>query len=280
MQVGIPQLDKQLNFQRGRLYSILGSPGSGKTSLALNMINHTSKNSYHSMFFSFDMSQYDVIQKLTQRHTGMKRDELYDIYTSDNNAEIEKVDAILQDNYANVSFVFKTGQSIDEIKESIIKREQLLGIDIPLIIVDYLELVQSKFSDPTQASAEVIQGLREIAINTNKIVIVLLQPNKMSSTVDQPITSYNAAKGSASVAQAVTAMLTVHRPGYSSRTPEYDNYFSIDCVKNRTGQLFHVDLAWNGLRGTLRELEEIEAQELQELLQRKREQQGDGGLFS
>lgn len=280
MKVGIPQLDRQLNFQRGRLYSILGSPGSGKTSLALNMINNTSKNNYHSMFFSFDMSQYDVIQKLTQRHTGMKRDELYDIYTSDNSAEIEKVDKILQDNYANVSFVFKTGQSIEEIKDSIVKREQLLGIDIPLIIVDYLELIQSKFSDPTQASAEVIQGLREIAINTNKIVIVLLQPNKMSSTVDMPITSYNAAKGSASVAQAVTAMLTVHRPGYSSRTPEYDNYFSIDCVKNRTGQLFHVDLAWNGLRGTIRELEEIEAQELQELLQRKREQQGDGGLFS
>lgn len=277
MEVGIPSLDRQLNFQRGRLYSILGSPGSGKTSLALNMINHTSKNSYHSMFFSFDMSQYDVIQKLTQRHTGMKRDELYDIYTSDNLAEIEKVNGILQDNYANVSFVFKTGQSIDEIKESIVKREQLLGIDIPLIIVDYLELVQSKFSDPTQASAEVIQGLREIAINTNKIVIVLLQPNKMSSTVDQPITSYNAAKGSASVAQAVTAMLTVHRPGYSSRTPEDDNFFSIDCVKNRTGQLFHVDLAWHGLKGTLRELEEIEAQELQELLQRKREAAGSGG---
>jgi archaellum biogenesis ATPase FlaH len=279
MQVGIRELDRQLNFQRGRLYSILGSPGSGKTSLALTMINNTSKNNYHSMFFSFDMSQYDVIQKLTQRHTGMKRDELYDIYTSDNSTEIEKVSGILQDNYANVSFVFKTGQSIDEIKESIVKREQLLGIDIPLIIVDYLELVQSKFSDPTQASAEVIQGLREIAINTNKIVIVLLQPNKMSSTVDQPITSYNAAKGSASVAQAVTAMLTVHRPGYSSRTPEFDNYFSIDCVKNRTGQLFHVDLAWSGLRGTLRELEEIEALELQELLQRKREQAGDGSLF-
>jgi replicative DNA helicase len=114
--------------------------------------------------------------------------------------------------------------------------------------------------------------------NNNKIVIVLLQPNKMSSTVDQPITSYNAAKGSASVAQAVTAMLTVHRPGYSSRTPEDDNFFSIDCVKNRTGQLFHVDLAWNGLRGTIRELEEIEALTLQELLERKR-QDRDEDLF-
>jgi KaiC/GvpD/RAD55 family RecA-like ATPase len=279
MEVGIPALDKQLNFQRGRLYSILGSPGSGKTSLAINMINNTSKSGYPSMFFSFDMSQYDVIQKLTQRHTGMKRDELYDIYTSGNQGEIDKVSRILQDNYANVSFVFKTGQSIDEMKESIVKREQLLGIDIPLIVVDYLELVQSKYSDPTQASSEIIQGLREIAINNNKIVIVLLQPNKMSSTVDQPITSYNAAKGSASVAQAVTAMLTVHRPGYSSRTPEDDNFFSIDCVKNRTGQLFHVDLAWNGLRGTIRELEEIEALTLQELLDRKRQDRDDDSLF-
>jgi replicative DNA helicase len=176
-----------------------------------------------------------------------------------------------------VRFVFKTGQSIEEMKQTIINTEKKLGIDFRLIVVDYLELVQSKYSDPTQSSAEIIQGLREIAINMNKAVLVFLQPNKMSSTIDEPLLSYNSAKGSSSIAQACTAILTIHRPGYSSRTPETDKFFSIDCVKNRSGRLFSADLHWDGLTGNIRELEDIERMELKELRDAKKAAKDSGG---
>jgi hypothetical protein len=93
--------------------------------------------------------------------------------------------------------------------------------------------------------------------------------------------SYNSAKGSSSIAQACTAILTLHRPGYSSRTPETDRYFSIDCVKNRSGKLFSADLFWDGLTGNIRELEEVEADELKELRERKKaaRNESDSNLF-
>ena len=276
LEFGIPCLDDNLHIQVGRLYGIIGPPGSGKTSLGITIHNNTSKLDIPSMFFSYDMSKYDVFQKLIQRHTKLDRDTLYDIYRAGDVSEQKRVAGVVAEEYKNVRFVFKTGQSIEEMKQTIINTEKKLGIDFRLIVVDYLELVQSKYSDPTQSSAEVIQGLREIAINMNKAVVVFLQPNKMSSTIDEPLLSYNAAKGSSAIAQACTAILTIHRPGYSSRTPETDKFFSIDCVKNRSGRLFSADLHWDGLTGNIRELEDIERMELKEVRDAKKAAK-DGG---
>ena len=133
--------------------------------------------------------------------------------------------------------------------------EEKLGEQMDLVIVDYLELIQTDKSDATASSLEAINGLREIA-NEGRVVVCLLQPNKMSSKPDQPLLSYNAAKGSAMIAQAVTAMLTCHRPGYSSENPENDEYFSINCVKNRNGALFQLDFAWEGKTQTITELDD------------------------
>lgn len=276
LRFGIPCLDNNLHIQVGRLYGIIGPPGSGKTSLGVTIHNNTSKLDISSMFFSFDMSKYDVFQKLIQRHTRMDRDKLYEVYKTGSSDQQKKIADTVSEEYKNVRFVFKTGQSIEEMKQTIISTEKKLGIEFRLIVVDYLELVQSKYSDPTQSSAEVIQGLREIAINMNKAVVVFLQPNKMSSTIDEPLLSYNAAKGSSAIAQACTAILTIHRPGYSSRTPETDKFFSIDCVKNRSGRLFSADLHWDGLTGNIRELEDIERMELKELRDAKKAAK-DGG---
>jgi len=276
LKFGIKCLDDNLHVQVGRLYGIIGPPGVGKTSVGINILNNTSMLGDSSMFFSFDMSKYDVFQKLIQKHTKLDRDKLYQVYKEGSKEEQQKLAKAVSDQYKNVRFVFKTGQSIEEMRQTIINTEKKLGVNFRLIVVDYLELVQSKFSDPTQGSAAVIQGLREIAINMNKAVLVFLQPNKMSSTIDEPLLSYNAAKGSSAIAQACTAILTIHRPGYSSRTPETDKFFSIDCVKNRSGRLFSADLHWDGLTGNIRELEDIERMELKEVRDAKKAAK-DGG---
>ncbi len=272
---GVKCLDDKMHIQVGRLYGIIGPPGSGKTSIGLTILNNTSVLGDHSIFFSYDMSKYDVYQKLIQKHTKKTRDALYKIYKEGTKEEQSVLSTAVTKEYKNVRFVYKTGQTIEEMRNTILSTEKKLGINIRLVIVDYLELVQSKFSDPTQSSAEVIQGLREIAINMNKAVIVFLQPNKMSSTIDTPILSYNAAKGSSAIAQACTAMLTIHRPGYSSRTPENDKFLSIDCVKNRAGPLFSSDMYWDGLTGSIRDLDDVEKMHLKEVRKAKEEQQSD-----
>jgi replicative DNA helicase len=270
IKTGIKALDNKIRLQTGRLYSILGAPGAGKTSMTTIFLNNTSISGDHNIFFSFDMSGPDTIQKLIQKHTGLTAEKIYQLLEEDPEGNTKKFHDILAENYKNTTFVFKTGQSLSDIKQTIIDREKQLGVSFRLVIVDYLELVQSKFSDPTQASMESIQGLREIAVGMNKAVIALLQPSKAGGSIDEPITSYHAAKGSSSIAQACTAMLTIHRPGCTSRTPEWDKFLGIDCVKNRAGPLFSLDLHWHGATGNLRELDSVERIELKELMERKK----------
>lgn len=250
------------------------------TTLTLQMINHVSKSGELNMMASYDMGEPDVLEKLALKHFRISKKELYRRIKEDPEF-VNKLDIVLTREYPNTHFIFRTGQTIDELKQSISETEKKTGRKVRMLIVDYLELIQSKFSDPTQASMESIQGLREIAINMNICVIVLLQPSKMGTSINEPVTSYTMAKGSSSIQQAVTAMLTLHRPGYSSRTPENDLYMGVDCVKNRSGALFSLDFYFDGKYSEIRELEPIEAMNLHELRNRMEQERRNGeDLFS
>jgi len=264
MSFGLPVLDNKLKIRKGHLIGLLSSPGTGKTSLAVTILNNTSLLGINSFFASYDMYKNNVMQKLIQRHTGLSESRIYSYFVNKDEKKINEFKTVLEDNYKNVSFCFKSGQSIDELKNSIKLQEEKIGKTISLVVVDYLELIQTKSSDPTASSMEAAQGLREIA-NEGRVVLMLLQPNKMSSKPNEPIESYNSAKGSSSIAQASTAIITMHRPGLSSNFPEDDRFLGINCVKNRNGPLFAVDFAWEGSTQTISELDEAGKQELTEL---------------
>lgn len=253
------------------LYLLEDFTVSHNTSFGITLLNNMSRQDAGCYFGSYDMYKNNVYQKLIQRHTGMPEEEIYDVFRNKDQAQIEKFRKILAKEYGNVSFCFKVGQSISDLKKSIELEEQKRKRKIDLVVVDYLELVLTDSKDPTAASAEAAQGLREIA-NEGRVVVGLLQPNKMNSHPNEPITSYNGAKGSSTIAQSATAILTAHRPGMDSATNnEYDHYFSINCVKNRNGSLFNLDYGWVGKTQTIYELQEIERMALDDYRKAKAE---------
>ncbi len=245
LHTGIKELDKALKIRKGHLIGLIAPPSVGKTSFALTLLNNTSKQGVPSFFGSYDMYKNNVVAKLIQRESQEKEERIYQHFIDKNHKKIEEYKQLLEDNYGEVSFCFKSGQSVKEMRQSIKMEEEKTGKDILLVVVDYLELVKTEKSDPTMSSAEAIQGLREIA-NEGKVVLVLLQPNKMGSKINEPMRSYNAAKGSSSIAQACTAIMGCWREGMSPDTPDADKYFSINILKNRNGALASLDFSWDG----------------------------------
>jgi len=264
---GIQSLDKQVKFMVGTSNGIVAAPGVGKTSLSLQILEHNSANDIQSVFFSYDMFHSAVAMRVLQRHSGLSQEKIYDIFKS-NHADKPKLQAKIADIYKNVHFCFKSGQTLDEIEETILDTQDRTGKKVKLAIVDYNELVSTSISDPTAASAAVAQRLRQIANEREVCIITLLQPSKMYSAPSEPVTSANSAKGSGAINQSVTVMLGCSRPGFSPITPENDKYFNITCLKNRNGPLFSVDLGWNGLRGQLTELEDSQRSDLASLRER------------
>jgi replicative DNA helicase len=276
VKTGIKSLDKALPMRLGHLIGFIAPPSVGKTSWAITVMNNTSMSGMNSMFLSYDMYSNNVVQKLIQKHTRHSENEIYDAFIEKDSEKMKLYNEVLKDNYGNVSFVFKTGQSISDIKKTVEVEEEKKGEKIPLIVVDYLELVQTDKSDPTVGSAEAIQGLRELA-NEGRIVIVLLQPNKLSSKVNQPMMSYNAAKGSSAIAQACTAIMGCWREGMSPDTPEQDIYFSINILKNRNGPLASLDYGWDGKTQTISELDDAQKAMLGVFRDTKKDAEEDDG---
>jgi hypothetical protein len=265
---GIKPLDDKIKFLVGTSAGILAPPGVGKTSLSLSMLNHNSKKDTNSIFFSYDMFHSMVYLRLIQKHTGYNQEKIFELFKHDKR-EIDRIKAILTEEYKNVNFCFKSGQTPDEIEQTIIDTEEKTGSKVKLVIVDYNELVIAPSSDPTQASAQVAQRLRQIANDRETCVVTLLQPSKIFSNPSDEITSYQGAKGSGAIAQSLTLMLSLSRPGFSPRNPEQDKFFTINCLKNRNGGLFTVDAGWEGLKGSITELGDDERQELEMIRQKK-----------
>lgn len=269
---GIDSLDKRAKFLVGTSNAILGAPSSGKTSILVNILNYTNQMNLSSVFFSYDMYHSLVVTRLIQRHFRYSQENIFKHVREDTQMGKQFKD-VLKREYAKVNFCFKSGQTTQDIERTIVDTQQRIGDKVKLVAIDYNELIATHLADDTSSSAKIAQELRRIANDHSVCVITLLQPSKVYADPSQDVTKYSAAKGSSSIAQAVTLMYGINRPGWNPRKPEEDRFMAINCLKNRMGSLFSHDFGFDGMEGTIKELSNDEQQFLDEIRERKKEEQ-------
>jgi hypothetical protein len=274
IKTGIPELDDNLRLTVGMSSGLVASPGVGKTSLSLQILNNMSNQNNSSVFFSYDMYAPIVYQKLVQKHFNITPEVMFHKFKHEKNFRDIVKEKISQE-YKNVNFCFKTGQNVPDIIDTIKEAEDTTGQKVKFMVMDYNELVITDYSDPTQSSAHVAQKMREIAQSMDICVFSLFQPNKLLGSPSDEVKSYNSAKGSGAIAQSVSAMLGMNRPGYNPRNPEMDKFATVSCLKNRMGKLFSLDFGWHGLSGTFSTLTDEDRQELQGIREERDSEQTD-----
>lgn len=270
LKTGIDELDKKQRITVGMSWGIIAAAGTGKTSVALQILHSMSKNGELCIFFSYDMYAPHVIQKIIQRHWSDKDniEVIFDKYKNGDKEYVEKVEKLITEEYPNVEFCFESGQSFDDIRSTIRNVESKRGKKCRFIAIDYNELVINDVSDPTQSSNHTAQKARALAATEQVCVLSLFQPNKASGDPSSEIKSYLNAKGGQTIGASVSFMLGVSRPGYNPRDPDNDRYMSLNVVKNRMGAIFYLDLYWDGYKGSIRALTPTERSNLVALRQR------------
>lgn len=273
LKTGIAELDRKLRITVGMSWGIIAAPGVGKTTIALNMLHSMSKSGELCIFFSYDMYAPLVVQKIIQRHWEEDdMDEVFRRYEAGDFEYTTKIHELVEKEYPNVEFCFESGQNIDDIYRTIREIEQKRSKKCKFVVIDYNELVITDVSDPTQSSNYVAQKIRELASKEQVCVLSLFQPSKLTGDPSTEIMSFRAAKGGSGIEQSVSVMFGVSRPGFNPRKPEDDKYLSINCVKNRMGSIFSLDLYWNGYRGEVRSLSPEEKTDLRALRKAKEEE--------
>lgn len=266
IKTGIPTLDKHLFITTGMPLAIVGAPGSGKTSLALEILNNTSKAGVGSVFASLDMTATRIYEKLAYRLTGKSRAEIYSMFKEDREHEYLE---LLREEFGNSFFYDKSSPTVKDLRDYIIACEQESGNKIKLVVIDYFERIFSEQSDDTAASKRVASELQDMVNDLGVCMITLLQPNKMSGDLSEPISSYTNIKGSSFIAQSMRMILSVYREGFDPRVPENDRFLTVNVLKNDLGETASFDFNWYGKRGFIQEMDFEDLALLEEIRNRK-----------
>lgn len=274
IKTGLTSLDDKLFLSTGMNLGLIGAPGAGKSSIALNILNNTSKAGVQSVFASLDMHRNRMYEKVMYKVTGLRRDELYQVFKNDQEGRyVEK----LKQEFGNVNFFHKSSPTVQDIRNYVLDCEQASGEKVKLVMVDYFERVLSDISDDTQSSKKVAGELQDLVNDLDVALVTLVQPNKFSLNggPDSPIYDYTSIKGSSFLYQSFRAIVSIWRPFMNPKDFSKDKFLQMAILKNDLGELHELAFGWKGSTGEIRELEEFEHGDLEQMLQEKKLAKGD-----
>jgi hypothetical protein len=273
IRTGIPEIDRQAPLTTGNNSAIVGAAGSGKSSMALNILRNTSKAGVNSVFASLDMKDTRIFEKILYMLTGENRDRLYG---SVEDRESEFVE-LINSEFGNVNFYDKSMSTVKELREYILQCNEAVDPEnrVKLVVVDYFERLFSDVTDDTAASKRLAGELQDLVNDLDICLITLVQPNKASGDVSQPILSYTNIKGSSFLYQSFRTIFSVYREGFSPQIPEQDRFLTISILKNDLGELASFDFRWNGKRGSISEMGAEDREQLRQIREQAAESRAD-----
>lgn len=276
IRTGIPELDKQAPLTTGNNSAIVGAAGSGKSSMALNILRNTSKAGVNSVFASLDMKDTRIFEKILYMLTGESRDKLYGSVED----RADEFVNLIQSEFGNVNFYDKSMSTVKELREYILQCNEAVDPEnrVKLVVVDYFERLFSDVTDDTAASKRLAGELQDLVNDLDICLITLVQPNKASGDVSQPILSYTNIKGSSFLYQSFRTIFSVYREGFSPQIPEQDRFLTISILKNDLGELATFDFRWNGKRGSISEMSAEDREQLRQIRAQAELSRDDSGF--
>jgi len=253
----------------GTSVGILGCPGASKTTLALNMLKNNSLKGEASIMYSLDMNESLIGLTQMRNVSGLSNEVLWELVKSDPK-RYKKIREEVVDNYKNVSYSFRFGITPADIREDIVQYEEQTGRKVRLVVVDYLENVQSGYTDPTIGAGVVAQQLANVAAELEVLVVILLQTQK-SVKPGEAIETMRSIKGASVIEQSLSLALGIHREGQQIAYKDYDDFLTVNILKNRFGKMGTVNMAFNGQKAEIKEMTKDQKLAFQDLLDMKRE---------
>lgn len=258
IKTGIAELDENVLLTSSMMVGILGAPSSGKTGFALSTLVNQSKNNIPSFFMSSDMAAPLFYASAMRRHCKMPFKQLTDLCkdifkkggpkVTHWPEEIKKAFEAVNEDFKHVGLCFQSGPSIEDIKNHIDDYEQRKGIGVKFFVMDYLEKMQSKYSDPTASTGFNASRLADLTRDKSLNTFLLLQTQKAAGDPSSPLTSMRNIKGASVIEQDCRVILTTWREGFNPDVKGRnldDRYQTFACVKNNMGNTgrfdFHID---------------------------------------
>ena len=233
---GLIDLDHLLGgLQKSDLLIVAGRPGMGKTGFMLSISkNAAQKHKKHVAFFSLEMSNEQLVQRLIAQETGIDTQRLRTGKLSDDEwPKFTHAIEVLSDTHI---FLDDT-PAITPLQLRTKCRRLHLEYGLDLVVVDYLQLMggDTRIENRVQEVSYISRNLKVLARELNVPVLAAAQ---LSRAVEQradkkPILSD--LRESGSIEQDADIVMFIHRPDALEKDSPRANIAEIIVAKHRNG---------------------------------------------
>ena len=262
---GFGGLDPQIGggMRAGSLLLLAGPQGMGKSTFALQIARNNAASGRPVLYFSYEHDAEDMTQKLLALEAGELdesdmvrvnniRSIFDDLWVSSLEHRMESVPAGSEalarvQQYADQLFLHRsTGTRTDlkAIQETIATVRDIAG-STPLVVVDYLQKVKSHQSGDEARSTEIVEGLKDLAIDIGAPVLAIAAGDKEALRSGRRMRA-NDLRGSSALAYEADVVMVLnnkfdivarHHLTYDLNNAERFKDFAVLSVeKNRFGR--------------------------------------------
>lgn len=192
IRMGDKEVNKEVELERGLCYTIGARPGTGKTSVAVNLAYHYAKRKASAglkvLFLTNEMKpgqvwvkfrQVDmVISKSMRRPFMMVKN--YIRYPTEFQTEFAAVCEMCTELSKNFAMFSVRRMTADDIVMLMTEAKNIFGKFPDVVVVDYLQRIpRSALSkDPREGTIKTYQAFSEAALDMDAVIFVLSQMNK------------------------------------------------------------------------------------------------------
>lgn len=256
--MGLDWVDAKVRF-RPRNYSIInGANGSGKTSLALEFIDHLNLQKIWHIIFSLDMADTSFFEKIGAKHTKFSQKEIeaaFNVHTR-NETVIQEVGKVLKEKYPYTLFDFTSSVDVYYIENTVqaLKGREIDPINLQVVFIDYAGRVIGDKDNEYSNATEIALRANDVAKRTNTHLCFLSQIPREDGDHTKSIRSSRVSKSSGAWEENATVVINCWRP-FGNGIRNLDRYIHIYIAKNRSGELGERVFFWDGKSGKVFEMD-------------------------
>ncbi len=242
--LGFPSLDKVIGgFRKGELVLVMGRTTTGKTWILLNVLNHlVSKQAGKIGFFSLEMPDFSVAERLLQLYFGKIREEINEEFLAEPLLEMEQ----FKQTFSNTTF-YTAICSPQDIKV-VIKKDKL-----EVVFIDFLGLMKSsRFGSSYERVTELISELKKTAKEEGVLIILAHQLSRQAEDGSIPVKLHHA-RDSGAVEELSDFVVGIWRPEISSVHIEARDKIFMALLKNKRGETGSIECFFNKKTGKILE---------------------------
>ena len=246
LSTGFRDLDVALTgLNKSDLILVAARPGMGKTAFALNIALNAAKSSGKDVVvFQLEMSKDQLASRFLASEALLDSHKL-------------KTGSLNQDDWIKIaratSVLAKTHLYVDDnpaITVAEIKAKcRRLGENLGLIVIDYIQLMQSggkRSENRVQEVAEISRSLKIMAKELNVPVVCLSQLSRAAEQRADKRPMLSDLRESGAIEQDADIVMFIYRDDYYDAESDDKNVAEIILAKNRHGATGTVELQWIG----------------------------------